>query len=94
MASAAPVREFVGVDLDTHPEVWSEASPIDWVTAAAPPFLIVHAERDLVVEVSQSRDLRNRLRGVGVDVRLLELPGGGHILNEGTDLSHELLVGA
>jgi acetyl esterase/lipase len=91
MASAAPVRAFVGVDPDEHPEIWSEASPIDWVTASAPPFLIVHAERDLVVEVSQSRAFRDKLREAGVDARLLELPGGGHILNEGTDLSHEVL---
>lgn len=91
MAGAAAVDAFVGVDLAEHPEVWAAASPIDWVSADDPPFLIVHAERDLVVEVSQSRRFRDRLRERGVDARLLELPGGGHILNEGTDLAHEIL---
>jgi acetyl esterase/lipase len=91
LSGADAVKRFVGVDLGEHPEVWAAASPIEWVSADDPPFLIVHAERDLVVEVSQSERFRDRLRSSGVDARLLELPGGGHILNEGTDLAHEVV---
>ncbi len=92
LAGAADVVSFLGVPFADDPDLWIQASPYERVTAAAPPFLLVHAESDLVVPVSQSRRFRDRLRESGVDAHLLALPGGGHVLNEGTDLAHEVGV--
>jgi hypothetical protein len=40
------------------------------------------------VSIDDSVALRDALRAEGNDARLLELVGGGHLLNEGVDLGH------
>ncbi len=54
-----------------------EASPFSHVSADAPPFLIMHGDKDPLVPLSQSEELRDALQRAGVPVTLDVLPGAG-----------------
>lgn len=79
-------RKYVRFVLDTFlggppaqfAEAYRRASAINYVHKDAPPMLLIHGTEDPVVPPSQSRLLRDRLKGVGVPVQLEEVKGGGH----------------
>jgi acetyl esterase/lipase len=55
-----------------------QASPLTWVTADAPPFLIAHGDRDKMVLAAQSQALHDALVRVGAQSSLLLVGGAGH----------------
>lgn len=55
-----------------------DASPISHVTADDPPFLLMHGDKDELVDFSQSTGFEAKLKAAGVTVKLLRVPGGGH----------------
>lgn len=61
-----------------------DASPVNFVTRSAPPFLIYHGDKDWLVPVEQSKLLDARLRHVGVKSELIVFPGETHafVLND------------
>ncbi len=61
------------------PEPFRAASPSFRVHAEAPPFLVIHGERDTLVPVADARDFVERLRAVARNpVRYIELPAAEH----------------
>jgi acetyl esterase/lipase len=54
------------------------ASPTTYITAGAPPFLILHGTRDTDMPPAQSDRLARRLQRVGVPVTLVRVDGAGH----------------
>lgn len=56
----------------------AKANPITYVTKDAPPFLIAHADDDLIVPLNQSQLLFEALKQAGVEVTLEVVKGGGH----------------
>ena len=67
-------RPFAG-----HEELYRSASPLSRIHSAAPPFLVIHGERDTLVPVEDARFFAERLRSVSrADVRYVELPGAEH----------------
>ena len=54
------------------------ASPVAYVTADDPPFLLIHGEGDRTVDVSQSRDFEAALHHAGVAVESLYIPDVDH----------------
>ncbi len=60
--------------------VLRQASPLQYVTAAAAPFLIVHGEKDPMVPPRQSRMLYQRLVEVGAAARLVMVRNVTHEL--------------
>ncbi len=64
---------------DDDPELFRSASPSFRVDATAPPFLVIHGERDTLVPVGDARDFVARLRAVSRQpVRYIELPAAEH----------------
>jgi len=64
---------------DREPEKFHRASPIDRVHADAPPFLIVHGDRDTLAPVEDARLFAETLRAVSrAPVTYAELPGAQH----------------
>ncbi|HVF35975.1 MAG TPA: alpha/beta hydrolase [Candidatus Saccharimonadia bacterium] len=55
-----------------------QASPITFVDAADPPFLIVHGTADATVPIRQSERLRDALAAVGRAPGYVTVPGAGH----------------
>jgi len=62
-----------------EPERFAEASPIDRVRADAPPFLVIHGDRDTLAPVEDAREFVERLRAVSHQpVLYAELHGSQH----------------
>ena len=60
-----------------------KASPLTYVTAKAPPFVIVHGNADKSVPIEQSIELNDALVKAGVDSKIYVMKGKGHGGNEG-----------
>ena len=65
--------------LADEPDRFAEASPIDQVTADAPPFLVIHGDRDTLAPVDDARTFVEALRSVSHEpVLYAELHGSQH----------------
>jgi len=60
------------------PEAFHRASPMSCVTASAPPFFVIHGDRDTLVPVAEARRFVETLSGAGVPVVYAEVPGAQH----------------
>ena len=60
------------------PERYQEASPIERVHTGAPPFLVVHGDRDSIAPPAESRRFAEALRAHGVTVVHAEIPDAQH----------------
>ena len=74
----SPESELVGGPIQEHPTRVARANPITYVTADAPPFLIVHGDQDPLVPYQQSVLLHTALEEAGVPVTFYTVAGGGH----------------
>lgn len=64
---------------DTFDERLRQGSPINHVSASAPPMLLIHGEADRVVPFTQGTSLAQALIGAGApDVRFRSFAGEGH----------------
>jgi pectinesterase len=68
-----------------------ETSPINYVRAGLPPFLLVHGTADMSVPYSQSVQLQANLRAAGVSCDLITIDDGVHGMArwEATDRSYK-----
>jgi acetyl esterase/lipase len=65
--------------LDEAGELYRDASPIHRIRPDAPPFLVIHGDRDTLVPVGDARDFVERLREVSEErVAYVELAGAEH----------------
>jgi acetyl esterase/lipase len=78
LGSRPLVRGLMGGPPASAPELYRDASPLDFVGAATPPTLLIHGGRDEIVWVRHSERLRDRLFRAGRPVFLLELPWATH----------------
>lgn len=82
MASAAngdaAGARLLGCDGPCPAEKIRSVSPVSYIDAKDPPFLLIHGEQDKVVPVSQSRIGEAALRKAGVPVESIYLPGVDH----------------
>lgn len=60
------------------PERYAAASPVTYIDAKDPPFLLIHGDEDQVVPVSQSHLAEARLRAAGVPVEAIYIAGVDH----------------
>jgi acetyl esterase/lipase len=74
----SPESQLVGGPIQENPEKTARANPITYVTADAPPFLVVHGNQDPLVPYQQSVLLVNALIVAGVDVTFYTVIGAGH----------------
>jgi acetyl esterase/lipase len=72
-----PYSGLIGTKLDDKPKA-AAVSPVHYVSADNPPFLILHGTHDTLVPYAQSVQLEAALKAKGVAVWLQTLPGSGH----------------
>jgi acetyl esterase/lipase len=72
------VPKLLGGPLKDNLEKAKAASPITYVTADDPPFLIMQGTHDPLVNAEQSRWLYDALKKAGVDAELEMIEGAGH----------------
>ena len=53
-------------------------SPIYLVTKESPPLLLIHGDSDRTVPLQQSEILKAKYEELGLPVKLVVQPGGGH----------------
>lgn len=71
-----PLHRFLGKTRAEDPELYKQASPIEYASPAAPPTLLIHGESDLIVPKSQSVKLLEKLTSLGAPVEFRWLPNG------------------
>lgn len=77
-APESPESLLIGGPILENPEPARAASPVTYASTAAPPMLLIHGDRDLVVPLGQSEELAAALRAAGADVELSVIPGADH----------------
>ena len=78
---AAPLFGFrtnAGKEGSVEARLLAEASPVTYVSADDPPFLLIHGDADPVVPFERSVDMHAALAEVGIQAELLRVVGGGH----------------
>jgi acetyl esterase/lipase len=72
-------RYVVGKDPVEHLDDYVAASPFDRITEKAPPFFVIHGERDSLVPAREAREFVRRLRQTSANpVAYAEIPGAQH----------------
>ena len=78
-----------------EPERWSDASPIDQVNADAPPFFVIHGDKDVLAPVEDARTFVEALRSVSEQpVYYVELKGAQHAFETFTSVRANATVDA
>jgi len=75
------IKGFIGRSYDEVPEVYAKASPVTYITSDDPPTLIFQGTIDELVPVSQSDNLKKKLKRTGVDVEYHRLEGWPHTMD-------------
>ncbi len=79
--------------IDEEPERYDKASPMSLVHEKAPPFLIVHGDRDTLVPVGEARAFAQALRDVSAaPVAYAEVPGAQHAFEIFPSLRTKLIL--
>ncbi len=77
------------------PEGWRDASPIDQVNADAPPFFVIHGDKDVLAPVEDARTFVESLRSVSKQpVFYVELKGAQHAFETFTSVRANAVVDA
>ena len=79
VARARPNNQVIQLLGGTGADVAKSASPTSYVSKGDSPFLIIHGTADNVVPVAQGRLLNDALKKAGVESRLIEIRGAGHM---------------
>lgn len=74
----SPLLEHVFGTSDPESEIVRRASPLTYVSSNAPPFLIIHGEKDDQVLLDQSEALYGKLVSTNVPVNLIVVKNSGH----------------
>jgi acetyl esterase/lipase len=72
------LEQFMGGPFEGNEETYRAASPIHQVAPGAPPFLLIHGNRDDVVPHEQSVAFERALQSAGAETELCILAGEGH----------------
>ena len=80
---------ITGYSLEQNPTVYSESSPINYVSTGSAPTLILQGAQDSIVPVNQQLLLKAKLEEKNVPVELVIYPNAGHGFY-GTNLSNAL----
>lgn len=68
--------------LEDEPERFAAASPMDCVRADAPPFFVIHGDRDTLAPLGDARDFVARLRSTSeAPVLYAEIAGAQHVFD-------------
>lgn len=72
------LQMITGTTPSQNAAIYKQSSPINYAGSSSAPTLILHGEKDNIVNVSQSRSLKNKLDKAGVRNELVIYPGKAH----------------
>ena len=79
--------DLLGGSYEDVPEIWQEASAVNWIDRNDPPFLLIHGGDDQSISPEQSIQAADILSDAGVAVELLLIPGASHMQIKGSSQS-------
>jgi acetyl esterase/lipase len=82
----AAISRLVGGLPAQRPELIAQASPLTHVSAAAPPFLLLHGTADDLLPPVHSERLHTALLAAGAKSTYLPVPGAGHCFSGSDDI--------
>jgi acetyl esterase/lipase len=86
-------EQVMKASLDENRAAYEKASPMSAISAAAPPFLIVHGDRDTLVPVAEARRFAADLRSLSKSpVAYAEIAGAQHAFEIFPSLRGELVL--
>lgn len=72
-------KTVMGVTINDQPDAWAAYSPIDRITDEAPPMMVIHGDKDVLVPVEGARDFVAALSNTSRNpVVYAELHGAQH----------------
>jgi hypothetical protein len=74
----SPESRLIGGPVLENRDKAARANPITYLTKEAPPYLIVHGDKDPTVTINQSELLFEALKPLGVSVHFHTIHGAGH----------------
>ena len=74
----SPESRLLGAPIRERPDLVAQASPVTYASSTAPPMLIMHGQRDVLVPEAQSRALHEALRRASAPVTFVSVPDAGH----------------
>ena len=75
------VTHFIAHSYQEAPELYREASPIQYVSRNVPPTMILHGTSDTLVPISQSDLLKSKLDSLGVPCVFYKVPLWPHTMD-------------
>ncbi len=72
------LQMVTGTTPTANAAIYKESSPINYVSAGAPPTLLLHGAKDEIVNLSQSQSLKKELDNAGVKNELVVYPNKAH----------------
>ena len=72
------LQMITGTTPSQDPALYQQSSPVNYISIHSAPTLILHGGNDNIVNVSQSRSLKNKLDKAGVKNELVIYPGKSH----------------
>ena len=85
------IGEFGGPSHEKQ-DLVRQADPSNYVKGGEPPFLLIHGDRDKLVDPANSRKLEAALKAHGDSVTLDIVPGGKHVPLEGEKQQQEVVA--
>lgn len=80
----SPESQLLGGPIQENKDKAAKSNPLNYITPAAPPFLICHGDQDRLVPHHQSEILEAALKKAGVPVDLYTVHGAGHGFHDPT----------
>jgi acetyl esterase/lipase len=77
-AADSPEAKLIGGAIPENMDKAARASPTTYASKEAPPFLIMHGDRDFEVPFNQSERLYDALKKAGAEVTFIPMKGAGH----------------
>ena len=68
----------VGNSYTGNPSIYTQSSPVNYITAQSPPTIVLQGLMDELVSPSQSTILIDKLNTAGVSHQLVTYPNEGH----------------
>lgn len=72
------LKMITGTTPDANIEIYRQSSPVNFISSASAPTLIFHGEKDQIVDISQSRILKQKLEKAGVHHEMVVYAGERH----------------
>lgn len=72
------LQTLTGATPSSNLNLYQQLSPAFYVNAQSPPTLILHGDADIVVNISQSQSLKNKLQQAGVVTDMVTYSNEGH----------------